>query len=425
VQAFCVLPDGRICACVADGVTVLSPHGCMARITDAGQMARPGAGLRNATSIATDGASLFVVDTSVGIIFRYSLTDFRLLRCSDFLYSGDCEEGHHIAIGGGRVFYTAGVCSWSGQGLRRDEDRDTTVVHVLDATTLEELTTFPTFMKNTQPSDSYFRDSDRPEDCGPGPIAFYQDELFLADVSDSRAVVQVFDPDGNHLRSISPPSGEYHYYEGDGIPEDGRPNVWRTLGTPGSLCVANELIYLVIDEQIVDCDPDHECGTAACEDRTATAVLVMSLAGEWRQLFFIEDDARFDVERLTKLGVELPSTAWSLAPGPGGSVLLAERRDAKQPPGASGYCEHEGWIHVLGCQTRCMHWHQPCLRSTVHVHPSASRRLADGFRIAITTLVVLLLKKQYMQQHDLGKLRHLRRWRVNLLAMDAMHSHRW
>ena len=46
------------------------------------------------------------------------------------------------------------------------------------------------------------------------------------------------------------------------------------------------------------------------------------------------------------------------------------------------------------------------------------------YRLA-STLVVLLLKKQYMQQHDLGKLRHLRRWKVNLLAMDAMHSRRW
>ena len=235
-------------------------------------------------------------------------------------------------------------------------------------------------------------------------------------------LVQVFDPDGNHLRSISPPPGEYHYYEGDDIPEDGRPSVWRTLGGPGSLCVANELIYLIIEEQIVDCHPDHECGTAACEDRTATAVLVMSLTGEWRQLFFIDDDSRFDVERLTKLGVESPlCQQWSLTPGPGGTVLLGEYRHAKQPPGASGYCEHEGSIHVLDCKPRCVHWHQPCLRSTVHLHPSAKERFIDGFRCAITTLVVLLLEKRHVQQHDLGKLRHLRRWRVELLAMDAMH----
>ena len=203
VQAFCVLPDGRICACVADGVTVLSPHGYLARITDAGCMARPGAGLRNATSIATDGASLFVVDTSVGIIFRYSLTDFRLLRCSGFLYSGDCEEGHHIAIGRGRIFYTAGV-------PYKDEDCDTSLVHVLDAETLEELRTFPTVMKNTQPSDRWpYRDSDSPEPCGPGAIAFYRDELFLADVSDSRALVQVFDAASlplSHLLVLPPTS---------------------------------------------------------------------------------------------------------------------------------------------------------------------------------------------------------------------------
>ena len=420
VQAFCVLPDGRICACVADGVTVLSPHGYTSRITDAGQMARPGAGLRNATSIATDGKSLFVVDTSVGIIFRYSLTDFRLLRCSDYLYSGDCEEGHHIAIGGGRVFYTAGVShGWSS----RDEDCDTSLVHVFNAETLEELTTFPTCIKNTQPSDRPGRESDSLEPCGPGAIAFYQDELFLADVSDSKALVQVFDLHGNHLRSIFPPLGEYHYYEDGDIPEDGRPSVWRTLGTPGSLCVANDLIYLVIEEQTVDCHPDHEMSIAACEDRTATAVLVMSLAGEWRQLYFIEDDSQFEIVRLTKLsGVQPFTEAWSLAPGPGGTVLLAESRYAEQPPGASGYCTREGWIHVLGCKSTCMHWHQPCLRSTVPLHPSAKRKLTDGFRIAMTTLVFLLLKKLYVQHHDLGRLRHMRLWKVNYLAMDAIRS---
>ena len=404
VAAICALPDGRICACVAYGVTVLSrdTHPCVvARITDAGQAARPGAGLIRPTAIATDGESLFVVDTSLGSIFRYSLTDFRLLRSGprEGLYWGDCEDGHHIAVGGGRIYYTAGTgdpgCS------DRSHDPETSVVHVLDAETLEELRAFPTRMSNTVP------DVTGCTDCPPGAIAIQGEELFLSDVSDSSALVQVFHTDGTHLRTIYPPAGAYYDYVGDEIPDDGRPDVWRRLGTPGSVCVVNGLLYLQLEEQVVDCSPDdpdevpislHEPGA---EDRTAAAVVVMSLTGEWRQLYLFRDDSCRQVEQLKRLGVERRTSEWRLAAGPDGTLLLAESRDAGQPPDAGfGYCDHEGRIHVLCCEPRSVHWHQPCLRDSVELGASAKAILAEGLRRAVSTLAMILLKKKYQERRD-------------------------
>ena len=152
------------------------------------------------------------------LVAALTVTDFRLLRSGprEGLYWGDCEDGHHIAVGGGRIYYTAGTgdpgCS------DRSHDHETSVVHVLDAETLEELRAFPTRMFNTVP------DITGCTDCPPGAIAIQGEELFLADVSDSSALVQVFHTDGTHLRTIYPPAGAYYDYEGDEIPDDGRPD---------------------------------------------------------------------------------------------------------------------------------------------------------------------------------------------------------
>ena len=405
VAAICTLPDGRICACISDGVTVLSLEmGVIARITDAGEKARPGEGLRNVTAIAADDTSLFVVDTSLGAIFRYCLTDFRLLRSSDWLYSGDCEAGHQIAVGGGRVYYTAGV---SGGWSSRPEHRDSSLVHVFDAVTLEVLHSFPT-IQCPKVADEYESLTDRLTDCGPSAIAIHGDRLFIVDISEhSWPLIQIFRTDGTHIGSISPPAGYYDYPEE--IPEDGRPHVWQHLCSPGKICIAHEQIYLLVDEQVVDCDPDQDDGDL--EDRTATAVAVFSLSGAPRQMFLLQDDLRLDEDHLEKLGVEpLRCSEWSLAPGPDGTLLLAESRHAKQPPGADGYCEHEGFIHVLRCAPRRVPSHLPFVHDSIMLHPSARRQLAEGRRTAVTKLAVVFLKKTYQQRRERERLHELRRY---------------
>lgn len=60
----------------------------------------------------------------------------------------------------------------------------------------------------------------------------------------------------------------------------------------------------------------------------------------------------------------------------------------------------------------------------MRLYPGAKTMLDDGFRRAVTSLAVLFLIKQYRQQRDLDKLRHMRRWRVELLAIDAVNSGR-
>ena len=411
VAAICMLPDERICACIADGVTVLSREmAVVARITDAGEKARPGEGLRNVTAIAADDTSLFVVDTSLGAIFRYCLTDFRLLRCSDWLYSGDCEAGHQIAVGGGRVYYTTGVSAgWSS----RDVHQDSSLVHVFDAVTLKELHSFPT-IRCAKSADEYESRYDWHTDCGPGAIAIHGDKLFLVDTSGySWPLIQIFSTDGTHLGSISPPAGYYDYPED--IPEDGRPPVWRHLTSPGKICIANEQIYLQVDEQVVDCDPDKD--DSGLEDRTCPAVAVFSLDGEWRQLLLLQDDLRSDEDRLEKLGVEPPRSEWSLAPGPHGTLLLAESRGAKQPPGADGYCENEGFIHVLRCASRRVPSHLPFAHDSTELRPSAKTQLAEGLRRAVTKLAVIFLKKAYQQRRELDRLHELSRYASRCLGI--------
>ena len=420
VEALCTLPDGRICACIGDGVTVFSKEmDIVARITDAGHESRPGYGLRNATAIATDGTALYVVDTSLGSIFRYSLSDFRLLRSGpprsgplNGLYQGDCERGHHIAAGGGRIYFTAGVHRW------RDEYPETSVVHVLDAETLEVLRTFPTLMKNTQPDEDDV--SGRVSDCAPGAVALCGDELFLVDESDNSALIQVFHVDGTPLRSIYPPPGAYYDWDENGdYPEDGRPAVWRQISGPSSICVANGQIYAVIGEHTVDCDPEHD--GASNEDCYATGLLVLSLDGRWLQLRLLEDDSEFHLEKLKRLGVEEPRCVeWSIAPGPSGTLLLAESRHADEPPGAKGFCGNEGTIHMLHFETRRVHWHQ-CVHDSVALRPSAKSMLAHGLNRAVSRLVVLLLKKSYQQLGASEGLRQLHRF---AFWMEVMHSGR-
>ena len=95
--------------------------------------------------------------------------------------------------------------------------------------------------------------------------------------------------------------------------------------------------------------------------------------------------------------------------------MLSENRDAPQPPDASGYCEKEGRIHLLTCEPRRVHWHQPCLQDVVELRPSATARLADGFRMAMSNLAAILLKKILKQRldEDYATLRDLRMWQLS------------